>query len=168
MGKLKHFLVLDFESAFDDVYSLRKMSTPEYILDDKFQVHLLAAYDATWDAPRIINAEEIPDFLAQYPAEETLAVAHNMLFDGAILAWRYGWVPGRLACTLGMARALRTFPRYSLGAVAEQLFGHNSKGDVLPKVKGMRVQDIKNAGLWPQYRTYALQDAKLCGDIYFT
>ena len=87
--------------------------------------------------------------------------------DRAILAWRYGWVAGRLADTLGMARALKSYKRYSLGAVAKELFGHDSKGDVIGKVKGMRVQDIKNAGLWPAYRTYAMNDVSLCAMIYF-
>jgi hypothetical protein len=164
---LKHFLFVDFETYYDTEYSLRKMSAPEYILDPRFEVQLLAAFDVTWPAPRIIMPEEIPDFLAQYPAEETICCSHNALFDLAILGWRYGWVPGRLADTLGMARALRSYPRYSLGAVAKELFGHDSKGDVVYKVKGMHAQDIKNAGLWPSYRTYAMQDVRLCAQIYF-
>ena len=103
----------------------------------------------------------------EYPAEETICCSHNALFDLAILGWRYGWVAGRLADTLGMARALRTYPRYSLGAVAKELFGFDSKGDVVHKVRGMRSQDIKNAGLWPAYRTYAMNDVRICSQIYF-
>ena len=164
---LKHFLFCDFETYYDTDYSLRKMSAPEYILDGRFEVQLLAAFDVTWPAPRIILAEEIPDFLAQYPAEETVCCSHNALFDLAILGWRYGWVAGQLADTLGMARALRSYPRYSLGAVAKELFGHDSKGDVIGKVRGMRVQAIKNAGYWPAYRSYAMNDVLLCAQIYF-
>lgn len=165
--KLKHLLVLDFESYFDrDECSLKKLSPPEYIFHPKFKINLLAAFDINWPAPRIINPEEIPDFLAQYPPEETVAVAHNMLFDGAILSWKYGWVPGRLVDTLGLVRSLRTYPRYSLGAVAKELFGFDSKGVTLSKVAGLDVQGIKNAGLWPEYRTYAMQDARICMDIY--
>jgi DNA polymerase bacteriophage-type len=163
----KHFLFCDFETYYDTDYSLRKLSAPEYILHPLFEAQLLAAYDVTWPAPRIVLPEEIPDFLAQYPPEQTICVSHNALFDSAILSWRYGWVPGRLGDTLGMARALRSYPRYSLGAVAKELFGHDSKGDVVHKVRGMRAQDIKNAGLWPAYRTYAMQDVRLCAQIYF-
>jgi DNA polymerase family A/3'-5' exonuclease len=164
---LKHFLFVDFETYYDTEYSLRKMSAPEYILDSRFEVQLLAAYDVTWAAPRIILPEEISDFLAQYPPEETICCSHNALFDLAILAWRYGWVPGRLMDTLGMARALRSYPRYSLGAVCKELFGVDTKGDVIGKVRGMRPQDIKNSGLWPQYRTYAMNDVRVCAQIYF-
>ena len=164
---LKNFLFVDFETYFDREYSLRKMSTPEYILHPQFAVQLLAVYDIKKDAPEIILPQNIPDFLAQYPAEETICVSHNALFDLAILGWRYGWVPGRLGDTLGMARALRTCKSYALGAVAKELFGFDSKGDLIHKVVGMSIQDIKNAGLWPDYRTYALNDVRICSQIYF-
>jgi DNA polymerase family A len=163
----KHLLVLDIESYYDQEVSLRVLSPPEYIFHPKFEVTLLAAYDLEkWPAPRIIDAADIPKFLAQYPPAETLSISHNALFDGAVLGWRYGWVPARMVDTLGMARALRTLPRYSLGAVAKALFGHDSKGDVIHKVKGLNAQGIKNAGLWPAYRSYSMQDALICAQIF--
>ena len=143
------------------------MSTPEYILDSRFAVHLLAVYDITKSSPEIVLPEEIPDFLSRYPAEETVCCSHNALFDLAILGWRYGWVAGRLSDTLGMARALRTYKSYALGAVAKELFGYDSKGDTIHKVAGMSIQGIKNAGLWPTYRTYAMNDVRICSHIYF-
>jgi hypothetical protein len=66
-----------------------------------------------------------------------------------------------------MVRALRRYRKNGLGAVAKELFGADTKGDVLPKVMGMNAQQIKNAGLWPDYRTYAMNDARLCAQIYF-
>src|SRR5262245_33448019 len=102
MSKLKHFLFFDFETYYDDEYSLRRMSVPEYILHPKFAVQLLAVYDLLWDAPKILLAEEISAFLEQYSASETIACSHNALFDLSILAWKYGWVAGRLQDTLGM------------------------------------------------------------------
>ena len=165
--QLKYRLFVDLESYYDrEDCSLRKLSVPEYIFHPKFQVHLLSAYDLTWPAPKIILPQELPKFLASYPPDETEAIAHNMLFDGSVLAWKYNWVPARLVDTLGMVRALRNYKKNSLGAVAEQLFGYNSKGDALGKVAGMTAQDIKNAGLWPAYCTYALGDSKIGMGIY--
>jgi DNA polymerase bacteriophage-type len=167
LSQTKHLLVLDIESYYDQEVSLRVLSPPEYVFHPKFEVTLLAAYDLEkWPAPRIIDAADIPGFLAQYPPTETLSISHNALFDGAVLGWRYGWVPARMVDTLGMARALRTLPRYSLGAVAKALFGHDSKGDVIHKVKGLNAQGIKNAGLWPAYRSYSMQDALICAQIF--
>ena len=163
---IKHLLWLDFETYYSQDYSLRCMSTPEYILDKRFQVTLLAAFDLRWPAPKIILPEHIPEFLKAYPPAETMCCSHNALFDLAILSWRYGWVPAKLQDTLGMVRALRRFKKNSLGAVAKELFGSDTKGDVLPKVKGMDAQGIKNAGLWPDYCTYAMNDVRLCMQIY--
>jgi len=98
----KHFLFLDFETFYSREYSLRHMSVPEYILDDRFQVIMVAAFDTKWPSPRIILPEDIPEFLSQYPAHETVCCSHNALFDMAILSWRYDWVPGLLQDTLGM------------------------------------------------------------------
>jgi len=164
---IKNILVLDFETFYDkEGYSLRTLSTPEYILSPKFQVLNLAVFDLNWPAPKILMPSEIEPFLLNYPATETLAVSHNALFDMSICSWRYDWVPARMVDTLGMVRSLRSFKRNSLGAVAKELFGHDSKGDVLPKVIGLDTQGIKNAGLWPDFCTYAMNDARLCSQIY--
>jgi DNA polymerase family A len=142
------------------------MTPPEYILDDRYETILMAAYDLRWPAPRIIEADEIPAFLASYNPAETVCCSHNALFDMSILSWRYGWVAGRMQDTLGMVRALRKYKINSLGAVMRQLFNRDTKGDVVHKVIGMHAQDIKNAGLWPSYRTYAMHDARDCAHIY--
>ena len=65
-----------------------------------------------------------------------------------------------------MVRALRNYKRNSLGAVAKELFGYDSKGDVIHKVSGLDAQGIKQAGLWPDFCTYAMNDVRLCAQIY--
>jgi citrate lyase gamma subunit len=164
--KFKHLLFVDFETYYDADYSLRKLSPPEYILDARYQTQLMAAFDIRWDAPKVILPEDIAGFLMKYPPQDTLCCSHNALFDMAILSWRYGYIAGGLADTLGMARALRLYKKYSLGAVAKELFGADTKGDVLGKVKGLDIQGIKRAGLWPSFCTYAMQDVRLCAMIY--
>jgi len=164
--KLKHFLFVDFETFYSSDYSLTHLSPPEYILDPRYQTLMMAAYDPRWNAPRIIMPEDMMAFLVKYPPEETACCSHNALFDLSILSWRYAWVPARLADTLGMVRALRNFKRNSLGAVAKELFGADTKGDMVYKVKGMDADAIKRAGLWPGLCTYALNDVLLCFRIY--
>jgi DNA polymerase family A len=166
-GKLKHFLFFDAETFYSKEFSLRRMSVPEYILNPQFAVHLLAVYDINWKAPKVLLPHEIQPFLDKYPAAETIACAHNMLFDGAILAWKYGWVAGRLQDTLGQVRALRSYQKYSLESVLKELFGYSEKGDIIYKVQGLDIQGIKDKGLWPDYCTYAMNDVRLCSNIYF-
>jgi hypothetical protein len=156
-------LGFDYETFYDPKhdYTLRTMSPPEYILDDRFEVHMLAIYDLSKPAPEILLPHQIEPFLANCPPEETVSFSHNALFDAAITAWKYHWVPARMLDTLGMARALLPrLKRYSLGAVTQALFGRDSKGDVIHKVAGMHAQDIKNAGYWPTFLTYAMNDIR--------
>jgi DNA polymerase len=164
--KLTRFLFVDFETFYSKEYSLRHLSVPEYILDPRYQTLMMAAFDTNWPAPKIILPADIPAFLTQYPAEQTIAASHNALFDMAILAWKYGWVPALMQDTLGMVRALRNYQRNSLGAVIKELFGRDSKGDTIHKVQGMHAQDIKNVGLWPAFCEYALNDVRECYHIY--
>src|SRR6266576_431938 len=131
--KLKKFIFIDFETFYSKDYSLRHTSVPEYILSPHYQTLMLAAYDTTWPAPKIILPHEIPAFLAQYPADETIACSHNALFDMAILAWKYGWVAGLLQDTLGQVRALRNYQRNSLGAVIKELFGRDANKSTIYK-----------------------------------
>jgi hypothetical protein len=142
------------------------MSVPEYILDPRFEVTLLAAYDTRWPAPRVLTAEEIPTFLTAYPAGETIACSHNALFDMAILGWKYTWVAGLMQDTLGMVRSLRNYQRNSLEAVIKQLFGREASKSTIGKVIGMHALDIKRAGMWGEYCTYAMNDARECAHIY--
>ena len=44
-------------------------------------------------------------FLQSINWAETIVVAHNVKFDGAILAWHYGVKPKGYICTQAMARA---------------------------------------------------------------
>jgi DNA polymerase len=166
-GSIKHLLFVDFETLYSKEYSLRRLSPPEYILDPRYQTLMMSAYDIEWAAPKIILPEDIPSFLADYPPEYTQCCSFNALFDLAILAWRYDWIPTRLQDTLGMVRALRNYRRNSLKEVMKQLFGRDSKGDTIHKVIGMDAAAIKRAGLWPEFCTYAMNDVRDCVQIYF-
>jgi DNA polymerase len=159
-------LFLDFETYFDNEYSLSKMPTPNYIFDPRFECQVVAVKEDRAQA-RLIDGPDFPAFLATYDPNNTVTVCHNALFDNSILAWRYGFVPRLMLDTLGMARALcgSKLRSFSLSSVAEYL-KIGSKGTSLLKVKGMRRQDIFNAGLWKEFGDYAIQDVNLCAGIY--
>lgn len=145
------------------------MSPAEYILDPRFELHLMAAYDPHWNKPVIVTPGMMKTFLAHYPPETTTVVSHNALFDLAILAWKYNYIPRRLADTLGMARALLTLPHgYSLHKVGEalRLGGKHGDGAVLRATKGMHLRDIRNSLLWSDFITYAKRDVMICAGIY--
>src|SRR5688572_27657038 len=88
--------VLDFETYFDDAYSLRKLSIVEYVHDRRFRVHGLAVRYADGGARFHTN---VPAALAEMAdrygprLERALVVMHNGYFDAAILAWKYDLRP---------------------------------------------------------------------------
>jgi len=98
-------LFLDFEAHYDREYSLRRMTPAEYILDPRFEAICLGA--AFGDQPGVvIDGPDIAGFLGAVDQRECTTVTYNALFDNAILAWRYNFVPARMVDGLGMARAL--------------------------------------------------------------
>jgi DNA polymerase len=161
-------LFLDFESYYDDLYSLKKMPTPNYILGDKFEVSLCAVKEGFDGKPFIVDGPDFGDFLAGYDPTVTTTVTFNALFDNSILAWEYGFVPATMLDAMGMARALRGHElRHgaSLAAVSKAL-GLPDKGDALVKVKGLTRAQIIALGLWNEFKNYALRDVENCAGIF--
>jgi hypothetical protein len=97
---------IDFETYFDTAsgFTLRKLSVPEYIGHPDFNVTCLGVRHNGVD--KILwGDKEISEWLDGWRAYkgEYCFVAHNMVFDGAILAWKYSFIPQRLADTLLIA-----------------------------------------------------------------
>jgi hypothetical protein len=161
-----NLVFLDFETYFDTEYSLRRMPTPNYILDPRFELQMCAVKINT-GLSQIIDGPDFPKWLSNLNPSRTVTVSHNALFDNSILSYRYGFVPHMMLDTLGMSRALlgHVLKSHSLAAVAEHL-GLGAKGTALLNVKGMRRQDIINNGLWQGFQRYCLQDNDLCAGIF--
>jgi hypothetical protein len=164
--KAHRLLFLDAETYFDDEYSLRKMPTPNYILDPRFELQMVAVKEGRGQT-HIIDGPDFSAFLSGFDLKNTTTVTFNSLFDNSILAWQYGFVPARMLDAMGMARTLmgHKLRRFSLAAVGEAL-GVGIKGDALMKVKGMRAAQIKAAGLWPEFSKYAIQDVDVMFGIF--
>lgn len=100
-------ITLDFETYYDREYSLSKMTTEEYVRDDRFEVIGVAVKVDDGEAEWFSGTHaETAAFLAQFNLDQAFVVAHNMMFDGAILSWRFGIRPHALLDTLAMARAV--------------------------------------------------------------
>ena len=161
------FLSLDAETYYDKVYSLRKMTPAEYILDERFEL-ICCAVSVDFGEPFSIDGPDFPAWLAQYDPKDVIMLTYNALFDQCILAWRYGFVPARMIDGLGMARALlgHKLPRLGLEAVAQYL-GAGQKGDTVHTVIGMRRADIMaQPDLWASYQAYNLNDVRLLNNIF--
>lgn len=169
LSNLSNFrlLFLDFETYYDADYSLRKMPTPNYILDDRWETIMCSVAEGKEKA-RIIDGPDFEKFIAGYDPATTATVTFNSLFDNSILAWRYGFVPHLMFDAMGMARALRghILSGASLEVVAKTL-KVGQKLHTVHDVKGMRRQDIVYNGLWPAYCDYCRQDTDLMSGIFW-
>ena len=99
-------VALDFESFFDDSYTLKKLSTEAYIRDPRFEAHGAAIkwgsdYPARW-----YDARQLKQVLADEDFSDTAVLVHHAHFDGLILGHRYDVRPRLWLDTLSMARLL--------------------------------------------------------------
>lgn len=160
-------LWLDFESFYDNDYSLSKMTAAEYILDPRFEA-LGCAFiqpqgEAVW-----VDGPDLPAFLDGIDWADTFAVSHNATFDMAVLAWRYGHVPKRIGCTLSMSRAWteHQIGRSKLEFVAPY---HDlpPKGDTIFKMKGVRYAALRaDPVFYDEFVEYGRHDAWLCREVF--
>ena len=135
-------ITLDFETLYDDEYSLKKMTTEAYVRDPRFKCHGLAikidSNPATWVTPAIFT-QDIGNgsTWAEYLSNQVM-LAHHAQFDGLILSHHYGIKPALWLDTLSMARIALPHDRHSLDNLSK-LFGLPGKmHGMLTDVKGVR------------------------------
>ena len=159
-------ITLDFETYYDKDYSLSKMTTEEYINDSRFEVIGVGIkYD---DLPSEWYSGDDADSalydLSCHASEHTI-LCHNMLFDGAILAWKYGIVPAFYLDTLSMARALHsTEVGGSLKALASY-YKIGEKGDEVINALGKRRSGFSHTDL-NKYGVYCRNDVDLTHKLF--
>lgn len=163
----RHLIIFDCETYYDKEYSLKKMPTPNYILDPRFELQMVAT-QVDGGQHVVVDGIDFGRWLGQYDPALTTTVSFNSLFDNSILAWKYGFVPHTMVDAMGMARALighLLTKGASLKHVAETL-GLGAKGNALQNMMGKRRDQIIAEGLWPSFCQYAMQDNLLCEQIF--
>ena len=155
-------VTLDFETYYDDKYSLAKLPTLEYVRDERFLVQLVAVkFD---DEPAYwIHATAVDAFLRGLPDDIEL-VCHNTYFDGLILFHHYSYVPRIYRDTLSMARGLLPHaPEHNLDYLCKLLNIGEKTPEVLGLTKGHRVLSPE---LIAQLGGYAVNDVELTAALY--
>ena len=175
MGKLIP-ATLDFETYYDDDYSLRKMTSEEYIRDERFQIIGCAVQPHGRPAQYITGKteEEIKQRLRAIQWSKVFCVGHNMSgFDSLILTERVGVRPRFWGCTLSMAGQVHGSvphpdsgrPSLSLDSLAHY-YGLQRKTGGLQQVKGKRLEDLTPYDQRVMTE-YANHDAALCTDLFY-
>jgi DNA polymerase III epsilon subunit-like protein len=134
-----HILTIDFETYYDQEFSLSKLTTEEYIRGDEFEV-IGVSVQVNDGEPKWFSGtrSETKKFLEGYDFPSHLALAHNAMFDAAILSWHFGICPRGWLDTLSMARAVHgTEVGGSLAALAQH-YAIGVKGEEVIAAKGLR------------------------------
>ena len=138
-------VTLDFETYFDTEYSLRKMSTIEYVTDPRFEF-LGVGYKRLGEAPIFVHGDKgvIKHLQSRHGQNfENITIAcHNAMFDVLILNLKFGINPPYLIDTLQLARHWEARARNSAKEIAERL-EIKAKGDT-KQFKGLHYGGMTN------------------------
>lgn len=149
-------VALDFETFYDTEYSLSKQTTEAYLRDERREVICVTATVNKGEVLEAWGYNAVRDLLIslELHREDTVTVAHNARFDGAIIEWWFGIRINFLVCTILMMRetGLSRLIGESLESLANFLIsmGYDipHKGHTVKDAKGLRLADMS-----PQFRS---------------
>jgi DNA polymerase I-like protein with 3'-5' exonuclease and polymerase domains len=159
-------LVCDFETFYDKSYSLSSITTEEYIRHELFETIGVAVKrndeETQWFSGTKAQTKR---WLEQWDWGNSIAVAHNAMFDMAILNWHFDIRPKRIADTLAMSRALHgTEVGGSLKAMAEY-YEIGEKGTEVLNALGKGRIDFTDEEL-ERYGQYCVNDVELTYELF--
>lgn len=176
-----NLVAVDFETYYDKVYSLSKLTTEEYIRDSRFEALLACIAPLKKDPvtgasrfmPQMYRGQQIAAGLATIDWENTALVAWNAHFDASIISWRYGHRIGMPLCAMAMFRMMglpAVVGGESLDAATRWAI-ENSKASIVPKgtavnnALGKRLRQFSITDLMA-YEKYCLEDTLNAGYLF--
>ena len=167
-------LTIDFETYYAKDYGLRKLTTEEYIRDPRFEVIGVAIKkigaelsSGNANAPVWFSGskKQTAKFLAQFDWDNSIALAHNAMFDMSILNWHFGIKPKKIADTLAMARAIHSIEVGGSLAALSEYYELGAKGTEVHDAIGKKRLDFTMEEL-KAYGGYCIQDAELTYKLF--
>jgi DNA polymerase len=159
-------ITVDFETFYDRGFSLSKITTEEYIRDELFETIGVAVKvndgETKWfSGPKA----QTKQWLDQFPWDEAIAVAHNAVFDMAILNWQFDIRPKRIVDTLSMLRAIDGPDAGNSLAKAAERYGLGVKGTEVVNALGKGRLDFTPEEL-ARYGEYCINDTELTYELF--
>lgn len=160
-------ITIDMETFYDKDFSLSKITTEEYVRSPQFEVIGIGIKvnngETEWASG---THEELKQWLQKsFKWTDSFVLAHNTLFDGAILSWIFGVSPRGWLDTLCMGRALHGVEvGGSLKALAER-YGIGQKGTEVLNAIGKRRLNFSEADL-SRYGDYCINDVELTYKLF--
>lgn len=160
-------ITIDFETYYDKDFSLSKITTEEYVRSPQFEV-IGVGVKVNNEEPQWASGEheDVKHWLrTSFNWSDSMVLAHNTMFDGAILAWQFGIHPRVWLDTLCMGRALHGVEvGGSLKALAER-YALGQKGTEVVNAIGKRRLNFSEGDL-ARYGDYCLNDVNLTYKLF--
>lgn len=154
-------ITIDFETYYDKDFSLSKITTEEYIRDPLFEVIGVAVKvndgETEWGSG---THQELQKWLNTFDWANSMALAHNAMFDGAILNWKFDIRPKVWLDTLCMGRALHGVEVSGSLASLSTRYEIGMKGTEVVNAVGMHRKDFTEEQLG-RYGDYCINDVEL-------
>jgi DNA polymerase len=162
-----NILTIDFETYYTSTdLGFKTQTTEEYVRDPRFEViGVSVQVDGGWPQWFSGTKEATKEWLLQFDWANSMALAHNAMFDMAILNWHYGIRPKAIADTLSMARAVHgTEVGNSLAKMAAH-YALGVKGTEVVSAIDLKREDFPPAKL-RAYAEYCRNDVALTYDLF--
>jgi DNA polymerase len=160
-------ITIDFETYYTSKdLGFRTQTTEEYIRDSRFEVIGVAvqvdAGEPVWFSG---DREATRKWLKQFDWKNSMMLAHNTLFDGAILKWHFGITPMVYLDTLCMARAIHGVEVGGSLAKLALRYGIGKKGTEVTAAIDKTRSDFTPEDL-AQYGEYCRNDVTLTYQLF--
>ena len=158
-------ITLDFETYYDNEFSLRHMTYEQYVRDPRFEaimcsIHIPSEKELYW-----VKGDEIGKELQRLELHKNVQIAHNNAFDAFILNDHFGISAAGYGCTMQMARVAKN----AEGSMSlDNLSKENNlkpKGTFVQNMLGVRARDMSESQ-WRDYGDYCLTDSENCSSLY--
>ena len=157
---------IDFETFWDtkEGYTLTKMTTEEYIRDEKFKSFGACVHEYGSAEPvRWYGDAELREYFDGVDWGRTAVLAHNAQFDVSIMEWRYNARPCFIFDTLSMGRALRGVEVGNSLAKLASDYSLPPKGTAVYSTNGLPVLTPE---IEKELADYCAHDVFLCEEIF--
>lgn len=154
-------IVLDFETYFDTDYTLSKLSTVEYVADDRFELTGMG-YQTLGDGSGVLNflwPDDVAMFLKTIDFKNTTVVVQNGKFDCLVLQERFEVTSPYVVDVVDLDRMWDARAKHGLKHLAERWNAPSLKGDTM-EFAGTRWADMDDV-LRSRLREYCLNDVTL-------
>ena len=159
-------ITVDFETYYDKDYSLRKITTEAYIRDPRFEVIGVSVKinngSTQWASG---THEELKEYFQTFDWANSILLAHNTMFDGAILNWHFDVHPRIYTDTLCIARALHGVEVGGSLHALTQRYNLGEKGTEVLDAVGKKRLDFTDEAL-DKYGDYCVNDVELTYKLF--